>query len=693
MNKTVEPKTLSGGLRVLPSKSVSHRAVMMAAMAEGKTQLEPLQLSKDISATLACAQALGLTRGAAIAESETEGFVRAEIWGGGEGAKRALRELDCGESGSTLRFFIPLALDGRGPVRFVGHGRLMQRPLTVYEKLFAPLGVSWDQEGDALTVEGALQSGRFELPGDVSSQFITGLLLALPRLAGDSEIVVTTPLESRAYVELTRKVQRDFGVVSENFAEDMRAAVAGSGALLRDTGDWFNDLWTDRPPMPKEKAFILDEQYAGESVQNKVAAIRKVMDRHGAQLHVLNVLDDIAWVLNVRGGDVINTPVVMSYLVIGQKHVNWFVDETKVDEAVRQRLADEGVNVRGYDEIIPALQGLEPDVRVLADAAKLTAALMSALEKAEIIRAENPSTRMKAIKNEVELANLRKAHVKDGAAVTHLMYWLKQNVGKIPMTEISVSDKMLAFRQEQEHFISPSFNTICAYRANAAMMHYSATPETDAVIEPRDLLLIDSGGQYLEGTTDITRTFALGPVTDEQKKHFTAVLCSMLNLANAKFLHGMTGIGLDILARGPIWDMGIDYRCGTGHGVSYLMSVHEGPNSFRWHKSPTRNEDTVQEPGMVTTDEPGVYIEGSHGIRTENELVCRKLEENEYGQFLGFEIITCAPIDLDAVIPDQMSPRQRGWLNDYHAFVQKTLLPLMADDGEREWLRHATRAI
>ena len=243
MNKMVEPKTLSGGLRVLPSKSASHRAVMMAAMAEGKTQLEPLQLSKDISATLACAQALGLTRGAAIAESETEGFVRAEIWGGGEDAKRALRELDCGESGSTLRFFIPLALDGRGPARFVGHGRLMQRPLTVYEKLFAPLGVSWNQEGDALTVEGALQSGRFELPGDVSSQFITGLLLALPRLAGDSEIVVTTPLESRAYVELTRKVQRDFGVVSEWRANGQTLFVPGGQRIaspgnLHIEGDW-----------------------------------------------------------------------------------------------------------------------------------------------------------------------------------------------------------------------------------------------------------------------------------------------------------------------------------------------------------------------------------------------------------------------------------------------------------------------
>ena len=485
----------------------------------------------------------------------------------------------------------------------------------------------------------------------------------------------------------------DFGVVSERFAENMREKAAMKGALLRDTGDWFGGLWKDRPALPQDKAFILEEKYAGRSVQDKIAAIRKVMSERGAKLHVLNVLDDIAWILNVRGGDVLNTPVVMSYLVIGEKHVNWFVDENKVDDAMRAVLKDAGVNIRGYDEIIPALKGLEPDVPVLADASKLTAALMDALERAEIIRGENPSTYMKSIKNDVELENLRRVHVKDGVAVTRLMYWLKQNVGKIPMTEISVSDKLLDFRKEQEHFISPSFNTICAYRANAAMMHYSATPESDAKLEPRDLLLIDSGGQYLEGTTDITRTFALGEVTDEQKKHFTAVLCSVLNLANAKFLHGMTGIGLDILARGPIWDMGIDYRCGTGHGVGYLLSVHEGPNGFRWYKAPTRSEDTVQEPGMVTTDEPGVYIEGSHGIRTENELVCRKLEENEYGQFLGFETLTCVPIDLDAVVPEQMSPRQRGWLNEYHVFVRETLLPLMPNEEEREWLRHATRAI
>ena len=243
MNKTVVPGCLHGTLRVLPSKSASHRAVMMAAMAEGKTRLEPLQLSKDIGATLECAQALGLTRGAAIAESETEGFVRAEVRGGDEAEKRPLRELDCGESGSTLRFLIPLALDGRGPVRFVGRGRLMQRPLTIYENLFAPLGVLWKQEGDALTVEGTLQSGRFELPGDVSSQFITGVRRALPRLVGDSEIVVTTPLESRAYVELTRRVQRDFGVVSEWRNKGQTLFIPGGQKIvspgnLHIEGDW-----------------------------------------------------------------------------------------------------------------------------------------------------------------------------------------------------------------------------------------------------------------------------------------------------------------------------------------------------------------------------------------------------------------------------------------------------------------------
>jgi len=485
----------------------------------------------------------------------------------------------------------------------------------------------------------------------------------------------------------------DFSVVSAQFAADLSDTLAGAEIALRDTGDWFAELWEDRPPMPQNKVYLLAEKYAGMSVEEKLEATRAQMKKAGATVHVTNVLDDIAWTLNVRGGDVHNTPVVMSYLLVGEESAVWFVDTKKVGEDVYARLTQAGVYLREYDEIEHALDALEPGTDVMLDGRKMTARLSSALAEANIIQSENPAFRIKAIKNDVELDNLRAAHIKDGLAVTRLMYWLKKNAGKVPMTEISVSDYLLELRAQQENFISPSFDTICAYRANAAMMHYKATEESCAVIEPRDLLLIDSGGQYLEGTTDITRTFAMGEVEEEQKVHFTAVVCGMLNLQNAKFLHGCTGISLDVLARGPMWDMGIDYRCGTGHGVGYLLSVHEGPNAFRWYKSATRNEDTVLEAGMVTTDEPGVYIEGSHGIRIENELVSRNLELGEYGQFMGFEAITCAPIDLDAIIPGQMTRRQRAWLNEYHAFVLEKLEPLMADEDERAWLRHATRAI
>lgn len=485
----------------------------------------------------------------------------------------------------------------------------------------------------------------------------------------------------------------DFSVISSHFAADMSDMLAGREIALRDTGDWFETLWTDRPAMPTDPVYLLEEKYTGMSVSEKLGAIREVMRKAGADVHVVNVLDDIAWTLNVRGSDVHCTPVVMSYLLIGREDAVWFVDTRKVSEPVREALFAEGVYLREYGEITAALEAIEPGTSVMLDGRKLTANLCAALADTNIIQHENPAFRLKAVKNDVELDNLRAAHVKDGLAVTRLMYWLKKNAGKVPMDELGVTERLLDLRKEQEHFISTSFDTICAYRENAAMMHYKATEESSAAIEAKGLLLIDSGAQYLEGTTDITRTFAMGEVEQEQKEHFTAVLCGMLNLQNAKFLHGVTGIGLDILARGPVWDLGIDYRCGTGHGVGYLLSVHEGPNAFRWYKSAARNEDTVLEAGMVTTDEPGIYIEGSHGIRIENELACRKLEANEYGQFMGFEAITCAPIDLDAVIPEQMTKRQRAWLNAYHAFVLEKLEPLMKDEDERAWLRHATRAI
>ena len=310
----------------------------------------------------------------------------------------------------------------------------------------------------------------------------------------------------------------------------------------------------------------------------------------------------------------------------------------------------------------------------------------------EIISKPNPTLLMKAIKNPVELENLRRAHIKDGVAMVKFLYWLKSNIGKKEITEISASDYLEACRREQEGNLGLSFNTISAYNANAAMMHYSATPESNAVLKPEGFLLVDSGGHYYEGSTDITRTIVLGPVPQEWKLHFTTVLRSMLTLANARFLYGCCGMNLDILSRGPLWEMGLDYKCGTGHGIGYLLNVHESPNGFRWKIVPERNDSASLEEGMVTTDEPGVYIEGSHGIRTENELVCRKAEKNEYGQYMEFENITYCPIDLDAVDVQYLSDRELKMLNDYHAMVYEKLQGRLNEE-ERAWLKENTRPL
>ena len=310
----------------------------------------------------------------------------------------------------------------------------------------------------------------------------------------------------------------------------------------------------------------------------------------------------------------------------------------------------------------------------------------------KIVDETNPSVLMKSIKNETEQKNTVNAHIKDGVAVTKFIYWLKKNIGKTPMTELSASDYLAARRAEQEGFLDLSFDTICAYGAHAAIIHYAPTPETDIPLEAHGLLLVDSGGHYLEGTTDITRTIALGPVTDAERADFTRVLRSHLHLANARFLHGCTGLNLDILAREPLWEADLDYKHGTGHGVGHILNVHEGPNGFRWRQSPERSEGSVLEEGMITTDEPGLYIEDAYGIRIESELLCRKGVKNEFGQFMYFQNLTCAPIDLDAIDVNALTVTECRWLNEYHAAVYETVAPHLTED-ERVWLRDATRAI
>ena len=456
--------------------------------------------------------------------------------------------------------------------------------------------------------------------------------------------------------------------------------------------DLVGNIWKDRPQLPANKVWILEDAYVGRSMADKIADVRTQMQKEGADIHILSSLYDIAWLLNLRGGDIDHVPVFLSFVSIEKEQILLFVNPQILDKEVQDYLEKNHVTIRPYEDIYTYAQNLQK-VKVLISAEETNYRIAECIrEHAEVLEGENPSLMLKAVKNEIELKNTSEAHLKDAVAVTKFMYWLKTNIGKMEISEISASDYLEERRKEQEHYLDLSFDTISAYGPHGAMMHYSATKESNAVLKPEGFLLVDSGGHYLEGTTDITRTFALGALTDEEKQHFTAVCRSNMNLANAKFLYGCCGINLDILARGPLWDLGIDYRCGTGHGVGHILNVHEGPNGFRWKIVPERNDSGKLEEGMITTDEPGVYIEGKYGIRTENELICVKDEKNEYGQFMRFENITYVPIDLDAILPEEMSAKERRELNEYHQMVYEKVSPYLTDE-EREWLKTYTRPI
>lgn len=447
-------------------------------------------------------------------------------------------------------------------------------------------------------------------------------------------------------------------------------------------------IWEDRPHMPANPVYILEECYSGESVEKKIERVRIKMREKGADVHILTTLDDIAWLFNLRGSDVDFCPVFLAYAVIRMDEVLLFADKSEVSLYLKENK----VTLRPYRDIYDYVSGLHGE-KVLISRERMNYRLYKSLsEDMMVIDEPNPTALMKAIKNPEEMENLRKAHLKDAVAVTRFMFWLKNNVGKMPMTEITVEEHLEQLRREQDNFIEPSFRTICAYGANGAIIHYSAKEDQCAQISPKGLLMVDSGGHYSQGSTDITRTFVLGPVSAEMKYHFTLVLRSMLRLANTRFLYGCRGSNLDIRAREVFWEQGLDYKHGTGHGVGYLLNVHEGPNSFRWKIEDDKPNSAVLEEGMVTTDEPGIYIEGSHGIRLENELLCRKGEKNEFGQFMYFENLTWVPIDLDGVAADQLTGREREWLNDYHRQVCEKLTPYF-EGKELAWLEEATREV
>ncbi len=452
-------------------------------------------------------------------------------------------------------------------------------------------------------------------------------------------------------------------------------------------------IWQDRPTLSKESAFLLDVKYAGKSFSDKLQDLRDVIKEKEATSHIITTLDDVAWLFNIRGSDIPYNPVLLAYSVITLEQVFLFVDKDKLNEKIRATLENDGIVIKEYEEFYNFIKQLLSTEVVLLDKKKVNYSIYKNLNSMiKVIDEENPTILMKAIKNPVEIENIKEAHIKDGVAFTKFMYWLKNNIDKEEITEVSAADYLEECRKEQEGFIDLSFDTISAYKENAAMMHYSATADTNKTLEAEGLYLVDSGGQYYQGTTDITRTIALGPVEPEQKKHFTAVLKSMLNLSNAKFLYGCIGLNLDILARGPIWDMDLDYKSGTGHGIGFLLNVHEGPNGFRWKYNPKIRRHSIIEEGMVTTNEPGIYIEGSHGIRTENELLSLKGNKNEYGQFMYFETVTFAPIDLDAIDLDYMSQVDKDRLNKYHQEVYEKISPHL-DKNQQKWLKEYTKAI
>lgn len=494
-----------------------------------------------------------------------------------------------------------------------------------------------------------------------------------------------------------RVVNAAVGMGLEDLLEDKKVRFACEEDLV-------GMIWKERPPLSAEPAWVLGERYAGKSAQEKIKDVQAAIKKAHATVHVLTSLDDIAWLLNIRGNDIKYNPVVLAYVVVTLDKVKLFVNEKVVEErafpggsdaegmSTRAYLEKMGVETLPYEQIYEVAAGLRSE-KVLLERGKVNYSIYRLLDGSnKIINRMNPTASMKAVKNQVEIENEKRAHIKDGIAVTKFIYWLKKNIGKMPMDELSVSDYLKNLRMEQDGCIGMSFATISAYGAHGAMCHYSATEESNIPLEPRGLYLIDSGGQYYEGTTDITRTIVLGPLSDEEKEHFTLVLMSMLRLGDVKFLHGCRGLSIDYVAREPLWRRGVNFEHGTGHGVSYLSSCHERPNGIRYKMVPERQDNGVLEPGMITSDEPGLYIEGSHGIRTENLTLCVEDEKNEYGQFLKFEFLTYVPIDLDGVVKELMTERDVELLNEYHRQVYAKIGGYLTEE-EREWLWEVTRAI
>lgn len=473
------------------------------------------------------------------------------------------------------------------------------------------------------------------------------------------------------------------------FGRSLETRLSEQNIGIRYEVDLAEGIWENRPPLPGGAVLVLPESLHGMGIREKTALVRKGLEHAGAEALLLNRMDDIMWLLNIRGEDVPCNPVALSYVWLNREKLYIFLQGKAMDGRLREYFDTNNIMVREYGDIIPFLKNLPAGQKVLADMQELSWLFYKLLQEKQIlVEGDNPAQLLKAVKNPVELSNMEEVYRQDSAALTKFIYWLKKNIGTQEIDEMSAAAYLDSLRRRIDGFLDLSFPTISAYQENGAMCHYETTPESNKKLHAKGFYLVDSGAQYLGGTTDVTRTLALGEATDEMKRHFTAVACGMLRLSRARFLEGCSGRNLDILARAPLWDCNLDYKHGTGHGVGYMLNVHEGPHSIRWKYSKTADEAVLEE-GMAVSNEPGVYLEGKYGIRTENILVVRKGVKNEYGQFLHFDTLTWVPIDKDALDSRYMTAEDLVALNEYHRKVYEKISPLLEED-ERKWLKEAT---
>lgn len=469
--------------------------------------------------------------------------------------------------------------------------------------------------------------------------------------------------------------------------KQMKAELEKHNIQIELCPDPMDELWEDRPAMPCAPAFIYDIKYAGTSCTDKIASIRKEMNTKGVDSLIVSALDEIAWTLNLRGSDVHCNPVVVSYLLITERETVYFISPEKVTKEVESYLAQHQVKVKDYRQVESYLSTFESE-SILVNPAKTNFSIYSAIRPGcKIVYGEAPIALLKAVRNETEIEGIHEAMRKDGVALVKFLKWLEAAVPSGKETELSIDKKLHEYRAEQDLYMGESFDTIAGYKEHGAIVHYSATPESNVPLQPKGFLLLDSGAQYLDGTTDITRTIALGELTDDEKTDYTLILKGHIALAMAVFPVGTRGTQLDVLARMPIWKRHMNFLHGTGHGIGHFLSVHEGPQSIRMNENPV-----VLQPGMVTSNEPGVYKAGSHGIRTENIILTCKAGEGMFGDYLKFETITLCPICKKGIIKEMLSTEELQWFNDYHRTVYEKLSPALNAE-EKEWLKEATKEI